>query len=71
MNPHPRQRGCRNAVSRGSIDIYVGPKAPAGKESNWLASVPGRGFFAILRLYGPTETALNRTWRAGDFEEIK
>ena len=55
----------------GSTDIYVGPKAPAGKASNWLTSVPGRGFFAILRLYGPTEAALNKTWKAGDFEAIK
>ena len=64
-----RDKPAQNAD--GSTDIYVGPKAPVGKESNWLTSVPGRGFFAILRLYGPTETALNRTWRAGDFEEIK
>ncbi|HEX3447834.1 MAG TPA: DUF1214 domain-containing protein, partial [Isosphaeraceae bacterium] len=64
-----RDKPAQNAD--GSTDIYVGPKAPSGKEANWLATVPGRGFFAILRLYGPTEAALNRTWKAGDFEEIK
>jgi hypothetical protein len=38
----------------GGTDLYLGPKAPEGKEKNWLATVPGKGYFAILRLYGPT-----------------
>jgi hypothetical protein len=42
----------------GTTDIYLGPQAPAGKEGNWLATVPGKGFSAILRLYGPTEAAI-------------
>ena len=42
----------------------------AGKERNWLATPPGRGYFAILRLYAPTEAAFDRTWKAGDFEKI-
>ena len=37
----------------GSVDLYVGPTAPPGKEANWLRSVPGKGYFVILRLYGP------------------
>ena len=55
----------------GSTDIYLGPKAPAGKEGNWLATVPGRGFFAIIRLYGPTQAALDNTWKPGDIERVK
>lgn len=58
------------ANADGSTDLYVGPKAPAGKEANWLATAPGRGFFAILRLYGPTEAALNRSWKPGDLEKL-
>jgi len=54
----------------GSTEIYLGPKAPKGKESNWLATVPGKGYFAILRLYGPTETASNKTWKPGDIEKV-
>jgi hypothetical protein len=27
----------------GSIDLYFGPKAPAGKEANWIQTVPGKG----------------------------
>ena len=64
-----RDKPAQNAD--GGTDIYVAPKAPPGREANWLATVPGRGFFAILRLYGPTEAALDRTWKAGDFEVIK
>jgi hypothetical protein len=54
----------------GSTILYLGPKAPAGKESNWLRTVPGKGYFAILRLYGPTETAINKSWKPGDIEKM-
>jgi hypothetical protein len=37
----------------GSVDIYVGPTPPPGKESNWVQSVPGRGWFPYVRMYGP------------------
>jgi hypothetical protein len=55
----------------GSTDLYLGPKAPKGKEGNWLATVPGKGYFAVLRLYGPTETALDKSWKPGDIEKVK
>jgi hypothetical protein len=57
--------------TNGTIDLYIGPKPPAGKEANWLATAPGRGFFAILRLYGPEEPAINYSWKPGDFEATK
>jgi hypothetical protein len=31
--------------------------------------VPGRGYFTIIRLYGPTEAALNKSWKPGDLEK--
>jgi hypothetical protein len=55
----------------GSYDIYFGPKAPAGKESNWIQTVPGRGWFTILRLYGPLEPWFDKTWRPGDIVLVK
>ena len=55
----------------GSTDLYLGPKSPKGKEANWLATVPGKGYFAVLRLYGPTEAAINKTWKPGDIEMVK
>jgi hypothetical protein len=55
----------------GSFDLYLGAEAPAGKEGNWLATPPGRGYFAILRLYSPTEAAINKSWKPGDIEKVK
>jgi hypothetical protein len=55
----------------GSTDLYLGPKSPDGKESNWLASIPGKGYFAILRLYGPTEAAIDKSWKPGDIEKVQ
>jgi hypothetical protein len=55
----------------GSTDLYFGTKAPKGKEANWLATVPGKGYFAILRLYGPTEAAINKSWKPSDIEKVK
>ena len=55
----------------GSTDLYLGPNAPKGKESNWLATVPGKGYFAILRLYSPSEAAINKSWKPGDIEKVK
>jgi hypothetical protein len=55
----------------GTTDLYIGPQPPEGKETNWLATAPERGFFAILRLYGPGETAIDYSWKPGDFEKQK
>ena len=62
---HPKQS------ADGSTTLYLGPKAPKGHEENWLATVPGRGFFAILRLYAPSQPALDGSWVPGDIERIK
>jgi len=50
----------------GSTDVYFGPKAPAGMEGNWIQTIPGKGWFMILRLYGPLEPWFNQTWRPGN-----
>jgi len=55
----------------GSTDLFLGPKVPEDKAGNWLATIPGKGYFAVLRLYGPTEAALNKSWKPGDFEKLK
>ncbi len=54
----------------GSTDVYLGPQAPEGKGGNWLATVPGKGYFVVLRLYGPTEAAINKSWKPGDIEKL-
>jgi hypothetical protein len=64
-----RDKPAQNAD--GSTDVFLGPKAPDGKQANWLATVPGKGYFAILRLYGPTEAAIDKSWKPGDIEKVK
>jgi len=63
-----RDKPAQNAD--GSTDLYLSPKAPDGKEANWLATVPGKGYFVILRLYGPTDAALDKSWKPGDLEKV-
>jgi len=54
----------------GSYDVYFAPEAPAGKESNWLQTVPGKSWLAILRMYGPLEPWIDQTWRPGEIELV-
>ncbi|GAB5375335.1 MAG: DUF1254 domain-containing protein [Acuticoccus sp.] len=54
----------------GSTTLTLGPQPPAEGEDNWLATVPGRGFFAILRLYVPTEPAIDGSWKPGDIVQV-
>ena len=55
----------------GSIDVYFGPEAPAGKASNWVQTVPSRGWNVVLRMYGALEPWFNQTWRPGEIELVK
>jgi len=50
----------------GSVDVYFGPHAPQGKEKNWIATVPGKGWFTYLRFYSPTEAFFDKTWKPDD-----
>ena len=56
--------------SDGSIDVYFGPEAPKGKESNWIQTVPGKGWFTYFRFYGPTERFFDKSWALPDFEKL-
>lgn len=57
--------------SDGSIDVYFGPKAPAGKEANWVQTVSGKGWFAYFRFYGPTEAFFDKSWALPDIQQVK
>jgi hypothetical protein len=54
----------------GSVTVWFGPKAPAGQETNWVQTMPGKGWNTLLRLYGPLEPWFNKTWKPGDFELV-
>ena len=55
----------------GSYDVYFAPEAPEGKNGNWLQTVPGKSWFAILRMYGPMEPWIDQTWRPGEIEPVE
>ncbi len=52
----------------GSIDVWFGPKAPAGSADNWVETVPGCSWNAILRLHGAEKAFFDKTWRPGEIE---
>jgi hypothetical protein len=55
----------------GSVDVYFGPQAPAGKESNWIPTSPERGFEVLFRFYGPDKALFEKTWKLPDIEVAK
>ena len=62
------QSGTVETNADGTTDIYFGPTAPEGKESNWLQTNPGKGWFPILRLYNPLQPFFDKTWRPSEIE---
>jgi hypothetical protein len=72
---NPQQRGDRGSRDTdlaynqdGSVNLHFGPEAPAGRESNWIQTLPGRCWFAYARFYGPLEPYFDRSWKLGDIE---
>ena len=55
----------------GSVDLYFGPKAPEGKEPNWIQTNEGQSFFVYLRLYGPEQAYFDQTFPMNKIEKIK
>lgn len=55
----------------GSVDLYFGPQVAQGHEQNSLATVPGRAWFALFRLYGPLQPYFDRSWPLPDIEKVK
>lgn len=63
------QKMQRNAD--GSVDIYIGPRAPAGKEANWIQTASGRGWFPFFRFYEPEKSLFEKTWKLPDIEKVE
>ena len=59
-----------NKNADGSVDIYFGPKPPAGQESNWIPTVAGKGWFPFFRFYGPQKPLFEKTWKLPDIEKV-
>ncbi|CCV14362.1 DUF1254 domain-containing protein [Mesorhizobium sp. STM 4661] len=72
--PFPSRNSRRDkliANADGSVDLFFGPTAPDGKETNWIQTVPGKGWWTYFRLYGPLEPWFDKTWRPGEIELVK
>ena len=54
----------------GSVDVCFGPKAPAGKESNWVPTSANEGFEVMFRFYGPEKALFDKTWKLPDIEKV-
>ena len=65
------QNGTVQSNPDGSTTLWFGPEPPAGKETNWVPTVRGKGWFMVLRLYGPLESWFDQTWRLGEIRLIK
>jgi hypothetical protein len=55
----------------GSVDIYIGPKSPAGQESNWIQTPEGKSWFPWFRFYGPQKALFDKSWTMPDLEMVK
>jgi hypothetical protein len=53
-----------------SVDLWFGPSAPEGHETNWVQTAPGKGWNALFRLYGPGQSWFDKSWRPGEFELV-
>lgn len=73
--PYPSKNSEKNLDlvkgSDGSTTVWFGPKAPPGCESNWIQTVPGKGWFLCLRLYGPLQAWFDKTWRPSELELVE
>ena len=60
------------AAADGTTTVWFGPKQPEGvARGNWIQTVPGKGWFTILRLYSPLPSFFDKSWRAGEIELVK
>lgn len=55
----------------GSVDLYIGHTSPEGKESNWVQTNEGEGWFPVFRTYGTEQAFFDKTWQLGDIEKIE
>ncbi|RNJ45829.1 hypothetical protein B5V01_11090 [Mesorhizobium erdmanii] len=79
MVQNPSNDAARSSLDKlktntdGSVDLYFGPagSAPAGLEANWIETLPGRGWYPMLRFYTPKAGLFDGTWKLPDIELVK
>lgn len=59
------------ANADGSFDVYFGPDTPKGKENQWVKTIPGKGWFTYVRMYGPEGSLFDGSYKLNDIVEMK
>jgi hypothetical protein len=59
------------ANADGSVDLYIGSEKPEGVPAMWIKTIPGKGWWSVLRIYGPQAASFDGTWKPGDFVEMR
>jgi hypothetical protein len=60
----------KDATGIKPIDLYFGLTASAGHEAHGSKTIPDKGWFAYIRIYGPEQAAFDGGWKPGDFEKV-
>jgi len=56
----------------GSTTVYFAPVQPDGvARGNWIQTMPGKGWFTIIRLYSPLEPFFDKSWRPSEIELVR
>ncbi len=56
----------------GSFDIFFGPDKPSDdREDHWIKTIPGKGWFTFLRMYGPEAPVFDGTYKLPDIEMLE
>jgi hypothetical protein len=60
------------ADADGSTTIWFAPERPDGvKRGNWIQTMPGKGWFTILRLYSPLPSFFDKSWRPSEIALVR
>jgi hypothetical protein len=61
----------KDAPAGKDVVLRFGPTEPATEPSQWIKTIPGKGWFVYFRIYGPEAPAFDGSWKPGDFEKVK
>jgi hypothetical protein len=55
----------------GTVNLYFGPVAPDGHESNWIPTGVKGDFEELFRFYGPKPPLYDKTWQLPDVQSVE
>jgi hypothetical protein len=66
------ERRTGHEIQRRVTTVYFSPTQSAGvKRGNWIQTVPGKGWWVVLRLYSPLEPFFDKTWRPSEITLVQ